>query len=124
MSQKYIYQIGGLTKKFGQRKVLKDIWLAFYPGAKIGVLGRNGSGKSTLLRIMAGKDKEFDGEAQLTEGFTVGLLEQEPQLNPKKDVQRQHRGGRRRHAGDARRSSRPSATSTPRWPTIPTRWKS
>jgi ATPase subunit of ABC transporter with duplicated ATPase domains len=56
MSQKYIYQISGLTKKFGQREVLKDIWLAFYPGAKIGVLGRNGSGKSSLLRIMAGKD--------------------------------------------------------------------
>jgi ATP-binding cassette ChvD family protein len=87
MSQKYIYQIAGLTKKFGQRKVLEDIWLAFYPGAKIGVLGRNGSGKSSLLRIMAGKDKEFDGEAHLTEGFTVGLLEQEPQLNPEKDVQ-------------------------------------
>jgi sulfate-transporting ATPase len=86
MSQKYIYQIGGLTKKFGQREVLKDIWLAFYPGAKIGVLGRNGSGKSSLLRIMAGKDKEFDGQAELTQGFTVGLLEQEPQLNPNKDV--------------------------------------
>ena len=54
MSKQYIYQISGLTKKFGQREVLKDIWLAFYPGAKIGVLGRNGSGKSTLLRIMAG----------------------------------------------------------------------
>jgi ATP-binding cassette ChvD family protein len=75
-----------LTKKIGQREVLKDIWLAFYPGAKIGVLGRNGSGKSTLLRIMAGKDKNFDGEARLTEGFTVGLLEQEPQLNPDKNV--------------------------------------
>ena len=87
MGQKYIYQIGNLTKKIGQREVLKDIWLAFYPGAKIGVLGRNGSGKSTLLRIMAGKDKEFDGEARLTEGFTVGLLEQEPDLNPEKDVQ-------------------------------------
>jgi ATP-binding cassette ChvD family protein len=86
MSQKYIYQISNLTKKIGQREVLKDIWLAFYPGAKIGVLGRNGSGKSTLLRIMAGKDKEFDGEARLAEGFTVGLLEQEPHLNPKKDV--------------------------------------
>src|SRR5438552_10947294 len=86
MSKQYIYQIGGLTKKFGQREVLKDIWLAFYPGAKIGVLGRNGSGKSTLLRIMAGKDKHFDGEARLTEGFTVGLLEQEPHLNPDKDV--------------------------------------
>lgn len=87
MSQKYIYQISSLTKKIGPREVLKDIWLAFYPGAKIGVLGRNGSGKSTLLRIMTGKDKDFDGEARLTEGFTVGLLEQEPHLNPAKDVQ-------------------------------------
>jgi ATP-binding cassette ChvD family protein len=86
MTQKYIFQMAALSKKIGQREVLKDIWLAFYPGAKIGVLGRNGSGKSTLLRIMAGKDKNFDGEARLTEGFTVGLLEQEPQLNPNKDV--------------------------------------
>jgi ATP-binding cassette ChvD family protein len=86
MTQKYIFQMAALTKKIGQREVLKDIWLAFYPGAKIGVLGRNGSGKSTLLRIMAGKDKNFDGEARLTEGFTVGILEQEPQLNPDKDV--------------------------------------
>jgi sulfate-transporting ATPase len=86
MSQKYIYQMSGMTKKIGQREVLKDIWIAFYPGAKIGVLGRNGSGKSTLLRIMAGIDKEYDGEAKLTEGFTVGLLEQEPHLNPEKDV--------------------------------------
>jgi ATP-binding cassette ChvD family protein len=78
--------MAALTKKIGQREVLKDIWLAFYPGAKIGVLGRNGSGKSTLLRIMAGKDKNFDGEAHLSEGFTVGILEQEPQLNPDKDV--------------------------------------
>ena len=87
MAQKYIYQIGDLTKKINQREVLKDIWLAFYPGAKIGVLGRNGSGKSTLLRIMAGQDKDFDGEARLSDGFTVGLLEQEPHLNPEKDVQ-------------------------------------
>ena len=87
MSKKYIYQIANLTKKIGQREVLKDIWLAFYPGAKIGVLGRNGSGKSTLLRIMAGLDRDFDGEAQLTDGFTVGLLQQEPQLNSEKDVQ-------------------------------------
>ncbi|HEY3393964.1 MAG TPA: energy-dependent translational throttle protein EttA [Lacipirellulaceae bacterium] len=86
MSQKYIFQMAALTKKIGQREILKDIWLAFYPGAKIGVLGRNGSGKSTLLRIMAGKDKNFDGEARLTEGFSVGILEQEPQLNPDKDV--------------------------------------
>ena len=86
MAQKYIYQMAGLTKKIGPREVLKDIWLSFYPGAKIGVLGRNGAGKSTLLRIMAGQDKEFDGEARLTDGFTVGLLEQEPRLNPEKDV--------------------------------------
>src|SRR5438876_8060663 len=86
MAQQYIYQIGDLVKKFGQREVLKDIWLAFYPGAKIGVLGRNGSGKSTLLRIMAGKDKSFEGEAKLTSGYTVGILEQEPHLNPDKDV--------------------------------------
>ena len=87
MSQKYIYQIGNLSKKIGQREVLKDIWLAFYPGAKIGVLGRNGSGKSSLLKIMAGMDQDFDGEARLTDGFTVGLLQQEPQLNLEKDVQ-------------------------------------
>lgn len=87
MSKQYIYQIGSLTKKIGKREVLKDIWLAFYPGAKIGVLGRNGSGKSTLLKIMAGLDNDFDGEAKLTDGFTVGLLEQEPHLNPDKDVQ-------------------------------------
>ncbi len=86
MGKQYIYQIGALNKKFGQREVLKDIWLAFYPGAKIGVLGRNGSGKSTLLKIMAGQDKEFEGEARLTDGFTVGYVPQEPQLNPDKDV--------------------------------------
>ena len=86
MSKQYIYTIAGLTKKHGQREVLKDIWLAFYPGAKIGVLGRNGSGKSTLLRIMAGLDTEFDGEARLTDGFTRGFLPQEPVLNPDKDV--------------------------------------
>jgi ATPase subunit of ABC transporter with duplicated ATPase domains len=86
MSRQYIYTIERLTKKHGQREVLKEIWLAFYPGAKIGVLGRNGAGKSTLLRIMAGMDKEFDGEARLTQGFTVGYLSQEPVLNPKKDV--------------------------------------
>jgi ATP-binding cassette ChvD family protein len=86
MAQQYIYQIGDLVKKFGQREVLKNIWLAFYPGAKIGVLGRNGSGKSSLLRIMAGQDKDFDGEARLSDGFTAGYLSQEPQLNPEKDV--------------------------------------
>jgi ATP-binding cassette ChvD family protein len=86
MSKQYIYTIANLTKKHGQREVLKEIWLAFYPGAKIGVLGRNGSGKSTLLRIMAGQDEDFDGEARLTDGFTVGYLSQEPVLSPDKDV--------------------------------------
>ena len=86
MGKKYIYSIGSLTKKHGQREVLSNIWLAFYPGAKIGVLGRNGAGKSTLLRIMAGLDQEFDGEARLTDGFTAGYLPQEPQLDPTKDV--------------------------------------
>jgi ATP-binding cassette ChvD family protein len=86
MSKQYIYTINDLTKKHGPREVLKEIYLAFYPGAKIGVLGRNGTGKSTLLRIMAGQDQEFDGEARLTDGFTCGYLPQEPQLNPDKDV--------------------------------------
>ena len=86
MAQQYIYQMSGLIKKFGKREVLKDIWLSFYPGAKIGVLGRNGSGKSTLLKIMAGLDKDYEGEARLTDGFTVGYLPQEPQLDPTKDV--------------------------------------
>jgi ATP-binding cassette ChvD family protein len=85
-NQKYIYQIARLNKKHGQREILKDVDLAFYPGAKIGVLGRNGAGKSTLLKIMAGFDKEFEGTATLTDGFTVGMLQQEPRLNPDKDV--------------------------------------
>ncbi len=76
----------GMTKKHGTKVVLNDIWLSFYPGAKIGVLGRNGTGKSTLLKIMAGIDKEYDGEARLTEGFTWGYLPQEPQLDPEKNV--------------------------------------
>jgi ATP-binding cassette ChvD family protein len=86
MGQQFIYQISGLIKKFGQKEVLKNIQLAFYPGAKIGVLGKNGSGKSTLLRIMAGIDKEFEGEARLFPGFTARYLSQEPQLNPDRDV--------------------------------------
>ncbi|HEV2249808.1 MAG TPA: energy-dependent translational throttle protein EttA [Candidatus Limnocylindria bacterium] len=69
-----------------QREILKGIYLAFYPGAKIGVLGANGAGKSTLLRIMAGVDAEYLGDARLTEGHTVGFLPQEPQLDPSKDV--------------------------------------
>jgi energy-dependent translational throttle protein EttA len=86
MSRQYIYTIEHLSKKHGQKEVLKNIWLAFYPGAKIGVLGRNGSGKSTLMRIMAGQDKNFDGEARITEGFTAGYLSQEPRLTETTDV--------------------------------------
>jgi ATP-binding cassette ChvD family protein len=86
MSRQYIYTIKELTKKHGPRTVLNNIWLAFYPGAKIGVLGKNGSGKSTLLRIMAGLDQDFSGEARLTDGFTRGFLPQEPQLDPSMDV--------------------------------------
>ena len=78
MSRQYIYTIERLTKKHGQREVLKDIWLAFYPGAKIGVLGRNGAGKSTLLRIMAGVDKDFDGEARITDGFIATVVIENP----------------------------------------------
>ena len=86
MGAQYIFQMSNLTKKFGQREVLKEVWLAFYPGAKIGVLGRNGSGKSTLLRIMAGLDTDFDGEASLAAGFTAGYLSQEPTLDQTKNV--------------------------------------
>jgi ATP-binding cassette ChvD family protein len=86
MGPAFIYQIIELNKKFGQRELLKNINLAFYPGAKIGLLGRNGAGKSTLMKIMAGIDKEYDGEARLAEGYTVGYLEQEPKLDPQKTV--------------------------------------
>ncbi|MEZ6106475.1 MAG: ATP-binding cassette domain-containing protein [Pirellulaceae bacterium] len=86
MGKQYIYTIRELTKKHGTKAVLTDIWLAFYPGAKIGVLSRNGSGKSSLLKIMAGVDKDFDGDAILTDGFTCGFLPQEPQLDPDKNV--------------------------------------
>ncbi|UYN96021.1 MAG: energy-dependent translational throttle protein EttA [Enhydrobacter sp.] len=86
-SYQYIYVMKGLNKTYpGGKQVLKDIWLSFFPGAKIGVLGLNGSGKSTLLRVMAGKDDNFTGEAWAAEGAKVGLLEQEPQLDAKKDV--------------------------------------
>jgi ATP-binding cassette ChvD family protein len=83
----YIYVMRRLTKAYpGGREVLKDITLAFFPGAKIGVIGLNGSGKSTLLRIMAGLDGEFAGEAWAADGVKVGLLAQEPDLDPAKDV--------------------------------------
>jgi sulfate-transporting ATPase len=83
----YIYVMKGLGKTYpGGREVLRDIWLSFLPGAKIGVLGLNGAGKSTLLRIMAGEEREFAGEAWAAEGVRVGFLPQEPALDPDKDV--------------------------------------
>jgi len=83
----YIYVMKGLNKTFpGGKQVLKDIWLSFLPGAKIGVLGLNGAGKSTLLKLMAGHDDNFTGEAWAAEGARVGMLEQEPKLDAKKDV--------------------------------------
>lgn len=83
MSNQYIYVMKGLTKVYpGGREVFKDIWLSYYPGAKIGIIGVNGSGKSTLMKIMAGLDTEFNGEAWAAPGTTVGYLPQEPELNP------------------------------------------
>jgi ATP-binding cassette ChvD family protein len=87
VARQFIYHMQGLSKTYpGNRKVLEDIHLSFYPDAKIGVLGVNGSGKSTLLRIMGGIDKEFSGEAWAAEGARVGYLEQEPQLDAAKNV--------------------------------------
>ena len=86
-SYQYVYTMRNLTKNFpGGREVLKDVTLAFLPGAKIGVLGVNGAGKSTLMKIMAGEDKEFNGDAWAAEAAEVGILKQEPDLNPDKDV--------------------------------------
>ncbi|MCC6763589.1 MAG: energy-dependent translational throttle protein EttA [Deltaproteobacteria bacterium] len=87
MAPQYIFTMKDLRKVYPpDREVLKGIWLSFFPGAKIGVLGSNGAGKSTLLRIMAGVEKEFLGEAWPAEGTRVGYLSQEPQLDPQKDV--------------------------------------
>ena len=82
----YIYFCRDLKKKYDDKEVLKSVTLAFYYGAKIGVIGHNGSGKSTLMRIMAGVDKEWDGEARLQDGKTVGYVPQEPWLDPQKTV--------------------------------------
>lgn len=83
----YIYTMNRVSKMVPpKREILKDISLSFFPGAKIGVLGLNGAGKSTLLRIMAGVDKDFSGEARAQPGIKIGYLEQEPPLDPTKDV--------------------------------------
>ena len=86
MARQFIYHMAGLNKAYGNKKVLENIHLSFYPDAKIGILGPNGAGKSTVLRIMAGLDTEFTGEAWVAEGATVGYLPQEPQLDESLDV--------------------------------------
>ncbi|TCN29848.1 energy-dependent translational throttle protein EttA [Sinorhizobium americanum] len=86
MARQFIYHMAGLNKAYGNKKVLENIHLSFYPDAKIGILGPNGAGKSTVLRIMAGLDHEYTGEAWVAEGATVGYLPQEPQLDAQKNV--------------------------------------
>ncbi len=86
MARQFIYHMAGLNKAYGNKKILENIHLSFYPDAKIGILGPNGAGKSTVLKIMAGLDKEWTGEAWLAEGATLGYLPQEPQLDPTKTV--------------------------------------
>ena len=87
MAPQFIYVMKSLRKVVPPAKViLDDIWLSFYPGAKIGVLGANGAGKSTLLRIMAGMDENFQGEAWAAKGTKIGYLQQEPHLDPTLDV--------------------------------------
>jgi ATP-binding cassette ChvD family protein len=86
MAEQYIFTIENLTKIYGKREVLKNIWLAFYPGAKIGVIGSNGAGKSTLLRIMALVEKDFLGTVRPADGITIGYVPQEPRLDETKDV--------------------------------------
>ncbi len=82
MAEKFIFHMHRVNKFYGQKQVLKDINLSFFPGAKIGIVGENGSGKSTVLRIMAGIDTDFQGNAFITPGFQAGIVEQEPQLDP------------------------------------------
>ena len=87
MTSEFIFTMRNLERFYPpDREVLKDVTLAFLPGAKIGVLGHNGAGKSSVLRIMAGLDDGFTGEARLSPGYSVGLLEQEPQLDDTKSV--------------------------------------
>src|SRR5688572_7200444 len=83
---KVIYSMIGVSKYYDKKAVLKDIYLSYFYGAKIGVIGLNGSGKSSLLRILAGVDKDFQGKTAVSPGYTIGFLEQEPQLDPTKTV--------------------------------------
>src|SRR2546428_12979437 len=83
---KVIYSMVGVSKYYDKKAVLKDIYLSYFYGAKIGVLGLNGSGKSSLLRILAGVDKQFNGETVISPGYTVGYLEQEPLIDDSRTV--------------------------------------
>src|SRR6266705_2129413 len=83
---KIIYSMVGVSKFYDKKAVLKDIYLSYFYGAKIGVIGLNGSGKSSLLRILAGVDKEFNGETVISPGHTVGFLEQEPLIDDSRTV--------------------------------------
>src|SRR5580693_3280104 len=83
---KIIYSMVGVSKFHGKKQVLKDIYLSYFYGAKIGVIGLNGSGKSSLLRILSGVDKEFNGETVISPGHTVGYLEQEPLIDDSRTV--------------------------------------
>ena len=106
----YVFHMDGLTKAYpAGKKVFENIRLSFLPGVKIGVVGVNGSGKSSLLRIMAGQDKDFQGEAWAAKGVAVGYLPQEPELDPAARRPRQRHGRRRRQARPPR-----AATTTSR----------
>ncbi|HLS01220.1 MAG TPA: ATP-binding cassette domain-containing protein, partial [Beutenbergiaceae bacterium] len=82
----FIYTMVKARKAHGEKVILDDVSMSFYPGAKIGMVGPNGAGKSTILKIMAGLDQPSNGEATLSPGYTVGILEQEPPLNEEKTV--------------------------------------
>jgi ATP-binding cassette ChvD family protein len=86
MAEQYIFTIENLSKAYAKREVLKNIWLAFFPGAKIGVIGSNGAGKSSLMRIMALQDKDFIGNVRAADGISIGYVPQEPRLDESKDV--------------------------------------
>lgn len=86
MSYQYVYVMKGLSKSINGKEILKETWLSFLPGAKIGIIGHNGAGKSTLMKIMAGLDKEYEGEAFVADGVKIGYLPQEPHLAPNKNV--------------------------------------
>jgi len=110
---KVIYSMVGVSKFYEKKAVLKDIYLSYFYGAKIGVLGLNGSGKSSLLRILAGEDSDFRGETVLSPGYTVGMLEQEPKLDPEKTVRQIAEEGL-----PEARAGRSITVSTRNWPNL------